>query len=409
MKTISLKYVARINAGQSPPSAEVADLVAGRPFLQGNAEFGAVHPTARHQCDTAPKVASVGDVLLSVRAPVGALNIADVPYGIGRGLCAVTPEDCDPRFLWWWLHQARPRLDAVSTGTTYRAVTAEDVGALAYPVLSRDEQRRIADFLDVEISRIDRIVFAKEKASARIDERRVSLISQFCLRGLGGDYSLRDSGIDPLGPVPEHWAVTRNKNFMREIVDLSEDGEEELLTVSHLTGVTPRSEKNVFMFKAESMVGYKVCRPGDLVINTLWAWMGALGVSNHEGIVSPAYGVYRFTSQDMVPEYFDLLYRTPEYVCEMTRYSKGVWTSRLRLYPESFLALSAPVPPRDEQAEIVRTVEREVQPGTRLQNAIRRSNALLTERRQALITAAVTGQFDVSTASGRNVTEGITA
>ncbi|MFG3348112.1 restriction endonuclease subunit S [Streptomyces sp. NPDC048018] len=319
----------------------------------------------------------------------------------------------DSRFVYYWL-SSMPFYHyiyaALVVGATNQIELNRDrLGDAPVPLPPLEEQRRIADFLDAETSRIDRIVFAKEKASASIDERRVSLISQLCLRGLGGEYSLRDSGVGPLGPVPEHWTVTRNKNFLREIVDLSEGGEEELLTVSHLTGVTPRSEKNVFMFKAESMVGYKICRPGDLVINTLWAWMGALGVSSHEGIVSPAYGVYRFTSQDMVPEYFDLLYRTPEYVCEMTRYSKGVWTSRLRLYPESFLALSAPVPPRDEQAEIVRTVEREVQPGARLQNAIRRSNALLTERRQALIAAAVTGQFDVSTASGRNVTEGITA
>ncbi|MGW5343676.1 restriction endonuclease subunit S [Streptomyces sp. NPDC004050] len=356
-----------------------------------------------------------GDVLLAKDGnTLGIVNIVqELPREatVNGSIAVLRTSVMEPRFLRYVIASSpiQSHIESVKDGMGVPHLFQRDIKRFPLPQPPLEEQRRIADFLDDETSRIDRIVSAKEKASEHINERRVALISQLCLRGLGGEYSLRDSGVEPLGHIPEHWSVTRNKNFMREIVDLSEDGEEELLTVSHLTGVTPRSEKNVFMFKAESMVGYKVCRPDDLVINTLWAWMGALGVSKHEGIVSPAYGVYRFTAQEVVPEYFDLLYRTPEYVCEMTRYSKGVWTSRLRLYPESFLALRAPVPPRAEQAEIVRTVERELQPGTRLQNAIRRSNALLTERRQALITAAVTGQFDVSTASGRNVTEGITA
>ncbi|MFD6370009.1 restriction endonuclease subunit S, partial [Streptomyces roseolus] len=184
MTTVPLKYVARINAGQSPPSAEVADLSAGRPFLQGNAEFREVYPSARYECVTAPKTARVGDVLLSVRAPVGALNIADLPYGIGRGLCAITAVDCDARFLWWWLHHARPALDAVSTGTTYRAVTAENVGALPYPVLQGNEQRRIADFLDAETARIDRLVDLRRIQLLRLEERAYAAVSETLVPGI---------------------------------------------------------------------------------------------------------------------------------------------------------------------------------------------------------------------------------
>lgn len=105
-----------------------------------------------------------------------------------------------------------------------------------------------------------------------------------------------------------------------------------LLTVSHLTGVTSRAEKDVNMFMAESLEGYKRCEAGDLVINTLWAWMGAMGVARQPGIVSPAYNVYQPVAQ-LDPEYVDLMVRTPRFVEEITRYSKGVWSSRLRLYP----------------------------------------------------------------------------
>jgi type I restriction enzyme S subunit len=99
-----------------------------------------------------------------------------------------------------------------------------------------------------------------------------------------------------LGEIPAHWGENRAKYFFREVDERSVTGDEELLSVSHTTGVTPRSQKNVTMFKAASYVGHKLARPNDIVINTMWAWMAALGVSKHTGIVSPSYAVYRSLS-----------------------------------------------------------------------------------------------------------------
>jgi hypothetical protein len=93
----------------------------------------------------------------------------------------------------------------------------------------------------------------------------------------------QDTGHDWLGSVPAHWSLLRAKRLFHEVDERSNTGKEELLSVSHLTGVTPRRLKNVTMFMAESNVGHRVCRPGDLVINTLWAWMAALGVTGTRG------------------------------------------------------------------------------------------------------------------------------
>ncbi len=103
----------------------------------------------------------------------------------------------------------------------------------------------------------------------------------------------RESGIELLGLLPAQWNHLRAKGLFREMDERSRTGREELLSVSHLTGVTPRSQKTVSMFIAKSNIGHKICRPGDVAINTMWAWMGALGVARHVGIVSPAYAVYR--------------------------------------------------------------------------------------------------------------------
>ena len=148
------------------------------------------------------------------------------------------------------------------------------------------------------------------------------------------------------------------------------------------------------MFLAETMEGYKLASTGDLVINTLWAWMGAMGVSPVDGIVSPAYNVYRPTDA-LKAEYVDALVRLPLFAQEITRYSKGVWSSRLRLYPEEFFDVVLPVPPRAEQSRIVSLIATQVQKLDDLRVATENAVALIEERRAALITAAVTGQSEV--------------
>jgi type I restriction enzyme S subunit len=146
------------------------------------------------------------------------------------------------------------------------------------------------------------------------------------------------------------------------------------------------------MFEAETNEGYKLCEPRDLVINTLWAWMGAMGISPEEGIVSPAYHVYKL-SEEILPAYVDALVRTPAFTKEVTRFSTGVWSSRLRLYPEGLFEVRIPVPPLDEQKAIVVAIARERARTAEFETALRRSIILLKERRAALITAAVTGKI----------------
>ena len=148
------------------------------------------------------------------------------------------------------------------------------------------------------------------------------------------------------------------------------------------------------MFEAATTEGYKICLSGDLVINTLWAWMGAMGVAPEDGIVSPAYNVYEPRAR-LDPSYVDALVRLPVFAQEVTRYSKGVWSSRLRLYPEGFFAVSIPVPPLSEQREIVNFIATRTSRIDELQAATAHTITLLKERRSALIASAVTGQIDM--------------
>lgn len=214
--------------------------------------------------------------------------------------------------------------------------------------------------------------------------------------GLKPYLKMKDSGIPWLGEVPEHWGIQRAKNIFRCIDVRSQTGEEELLTVSSERGVVPRRSALVTMFKAESYVGYKLCWPNDLVINSLWAWAKGLGVSQYHGIISTAYGVYRPNGTSN-PKFINQLVRSIPFNWELRTRSKGVWTSRLQLTDDSFLSIPFPLPSLSEQAAIVKFIDHYDRRIRRYIRAKQKLIKLLEEQKQAIIHRAVTGQIDVRT------------
>jgi type I restriction enzyme S subunit len=214
----------------------------------------------------------------------------DLVCGYHLAIVRPEPNRILGRFLFRCL-QARPirlHLELASIGVTRFGLPKGEIGRLLLPVPPLDQQHTIVAYLDRETGLLDGLIAAKNQLLGLLAEKRQTLVNRAVLRGVIPEASLRDSGVPWLGQIPAHWDVERSKWIFRERDERSPTGEEEMLTVSHLTGVTPRSEKDVNMFEAETTEGYKICYPGDLVINTLWAWMGAMGVSPVHGIVSPA-------------------------------------------------------------------------------------------------------------------------
>lgn len=150
MRMVALAEIAAITAGQSPPGSTYNEVGEGLPFFQGKADFGTSHPTARKWCTAPKKIAEAGDILLSVRAPVGPTNIAAERCCIGRGLAAIRPDDQAtlPGFLHWVLKHRRPELAAKATGSTFTAVGQGDLRSLLVPLPPLVEQRRIVDILN---------------------------------------------------------------------------------------------------------------------------------------------------------------------------------------------------------------------------------------------------------------------
>lgn len=301
-----------------------------------------------------------------------------------------------PKYLFYWLSVRQEEITTFCAegATNQIELSRYQLSNLRIDWPTQEEQKRISVYLDAVTSKLYGLITTKQRLLNLLAEKRRALITQAVTKGLNSSATMKDSGIPWLGNIPVHWAIERSKWLLKERDERSELGEEELLTVSHLTGVTSRAEKDVNMFMAESLEGYKCCKRGDLVINTLWAWMGAMGVARQEGIVSPAYHVYE-PGPNIDPDYLDYLVRMPVFTEEVTRYSKGVWSSRLRLYPEGLYEVWLPVPPIEEQQAIVAHLKAETAKLSNLATATERTIKLLQERRAALISAAVTGQLDI--------------
>ena len=186
-KLAHLPDVAEIVMGQSPPGDTYNEMGDGLPFFQGKAEFGEVSPIARKWCNAPKKIAEAGDILMSVRAPVGPTNLANEKCCIGRGLAAIraNPDVLDPTYLRFALRHAEPRLASMGQGSTFAAIGRAELATTQFPLPPLPQQRRIVDLL----SRAEGIVRLRREA----EKTAAELIPALFL-GMFGDPATNPKG-----------------------------------------------------------------------------------------------------------------------------------------------------------------------------------------------------------------------
>lgn len=146
---VKLNEACSLNMGQSPDSSGYNDEGKGLPFYQGNADFGTLTPVTRLFCNNPTKIAHAGDILLSVRAPIGAVNIANQTCCIGRGLAALTAyRDVDVKFLYYAIKSKHGEFNAKGTGSTFKAINKKALYETRIPLPALAEQKNIANILD---------------------------------------------------------------------------------------------------------------------------------------------------------------------------------------------------------------------------------------------------------------------
>ncbi len=150
MKYIALKDVCKISMGQSPDSSSYNNNEDGIPFFQGNADFGERYPITRVCCNAPTKIAKAEDILISVRAPIGALNFAKEECCIGRGLAALTPDrsKMSLEFIYWFLKGKKVELNSKGTGSTFKAISRKVLEEIMVPDIDFDMQYKYAGILE---------------------------------------------------------------------------------------------------------------------------------------------------------------------------------------------------------------------------------------------------------------------
>lgn len=215
-----LSKVAKVLLGQSPDSRTYNEAGEGWPFLQGNAEFGERVPTHRLYCTAPNSLCEEGDILLSVRAPVGATNQADRSYAIGRGLAAVRFVREDQAYGWHALRHAVPQLNLLAQGSTFAAVSRKEIEELLIWFPGGEEKLVIAGVLDT----LERAIEQTEALLAKQQRIKTGLMHDLLTRGLDAQGRLRDPSThtfkpSPLGPIPLEWEIVSIEDLCDDIVD----------------------------------------------------------------------------------------------------------------------------------------------------------------------------------------------
>ena len=199
----------------------------------------------------------------------------------------------------------------------------------------------------------------------------------------------KDSGIEWIGKIPKKWKTERIKALFSERNERDCQGRT-LLSVSQYFGIRPKSETDLAdSHIAESYDDYKEVHIGDFVMNIMLAWNGSYAVSDYDGIVSPAYCVFKFR-KDCCKKYFHYLLRTDGYPSAFKTMSRGVIDSRLRLYPEQFYTFPVIIPPSEEQQHIADFLDKKCGEIDELIALQEQMIAQLTDYKQSVITEAVT-------------------
>jgi len=217
---LQLKDIAKVNMGSSPPSSTYNEDGDGLPFFQGNAEFGSLYPEENQWCTDPQKVADKDNILISVRAPVGDINIAPYKCCIGRGLAAIEGEETSNKFIYYYLKQFNPKLQSYSQGSTFSSINKKvlETFFVNYPPLP--EQKKIASIL----SSVDKSIEKTDEVIEETKELKKGLMQELLTKGIGHS-EFKDT---ILGKIPAKWDIKKLRDICNKVTDGTHDTPKEV-------------------------------------------------------------------------------------------------------------------------------------------------------------------------------------
>lgn len=353
-------------------------------------------------------LAGTGSIVLSKRAPIGQTAILGISATCNQGCFLLTKVGgLDERFYYYALIHLRPALEALGRGSTFMELSSDDLRSVSMPFPSQDKQYFIANYLDRETARIDELIAEKERMLALLDEKRSALISRVVTRGLDANAPLKPSGLEWLGEIPAHWELRRIK-FVSAWLDQGSSpiaantpaapGEFGVLKLSAVSKGRFKRDENKALRVIEDEEQPLALRKGDILItrgNTPELVADVAYVPEDEPSLLLPDLIYRLRidEKEIQAEYLTAFLTTAAARVQIRRDARGSSGSMIKVSQGHVLDWLTPLPPLFEQGEIMNYLRRADGRFQSLEREISSSLALLSDRRSALISAAVTGQI----------------
>ena len=302
----------------------------------------------------------------------------------------------NPAYIQYLLHSYDTKKVFYGYGGGVRqSIGFKDIRHLRVPVPPREEQDQIVRYLDWQVSKINRLIAAKRKEIALLHEQHKRRISEAVLHGNDDGCCQKDSGVEWIGMIPEHWSVIRCKYVFTERDERSIAGEEEHLSMSQKYGLVPDSKLDERRMLSESYVGGKVCYKNDLVLNRLKAHLGVFALSAQKGVIRPDYTVLIPNAERILPTYGEAVLKNDLCRRELRIRVRGIIEGFWGLYTDDYNTIVIPLPPLKEQEQIMKHLSALNNKFTALKQRLEQEINILHELRTRLISDVVTGQVDV--------------
>ncbi len=307
-------------------------------------------------------------------------------------LCCFSAKSLDDKFLYYYLKS--PSFNSefeLHISGLIGGVSQGELREFAIPIPPLPEQKRIADFLDSKVIEIDKIISETKASIENYKEYKQSVITEAVTKGLDKNVPMKDSGIEHIGSIPFDWEIKRIKYVLLESGERTQTGEEEPLSMSQKFGLIPTKEMDIVPNMASSFSNCKIVHKNDLVFNKLKAHLGVFAKSNYDGLVSPDYAVYQPKGNDDI-RFLEFVFKTPQYISQFIKYSKGVAQGLTRLYTEEFFSIFIALPSVEEQQKITECLDNKC---IEIDNLTSEKEKLITnleEYKKSLIYEYVTGK-----------------
>ena len=273
-------------------------------------------------------------------------------------------------------------------------IAFSDFGNTYIPVPPIKEQEKIAKFLDDKCEEIDSLIADIQKQIDTLEQYKRSTVIKTVTKGLNPDAAMKDSGIQWIGDIPEHWDIDKFKyHLVRK--EPKNPGDKIVLSLYREYGVIPKdSRDDNHNQTSEDTSKYKYIKPGNFVVNKMKAWQGSVAVSDYEGIISPAYFVYDFIDDVYFKRYFHYLLRGC-YKDEFMRLSGGMRVGQWDLSSDDLNNTLVIIPPVEEQIEIAKFLDDKCE---EIENCIadkKKQISTLEDYKKSVIYEYVTGKREV--------------